>query len=306
MPADAAGTAGDVVLASLADYSTRLTALTPAVVTDEPDAVHQARVLVRRLRSVLAASRRLFGCAEVARVRAELGGLGDELGRVRDLEVRIAQADEYLGVPAAEAMRRRFVDELRARHRMAHESFVARLESGVAMSAPIEAFLEAALEATPDTAPSSAGLVGPNVLDEQLLAMLTAELCRVLRAEARAENDLASLHRLRRAARRLRYVADAVADAVDPELGSRLRALSASAETVQDLLGANRDGRLFAEELEVLADDGDDDAPSTAGNRAVVATIEAEAAAHLGELPGAMAELRRRASAVTGALGDAD
>jgi len=74
--------------------------------------------------------------------------------------------------------------------------------------------------------------------------------------------------------------------------------LSAAAEAVQDLLGAHRDRRLFAAELEAALRDGDADASAVSGCRAITVTVEAEAASLLSELPRAMAELRDRASVV--------
>ncbi|MGW9169180.1 CHAD domain-containing protein [Agromyces sp. NPDC055658] len=294
MHEDAAGRARAVVIAALAEYSARLSALAPAVSADEHDAVHQARVLVRRIRSVLAAYRRLFDRAEVARVRDELAGLGDELGRVRDLEVRVAQAEARLDARVPAAMRRRLVDDVRARHRRAHARLVAGLSSGGPMAAPIDGFLAAqapARRGEPETrAAVEVGLAGP----------LVAEAARVRRAWARAGSDLASLHRLRRAARRLRYAVDAVTDGPVPVFGDEARAVSVAAEAVQDLLGAHRDACLFADDLAAIGGDGDGGGggggqASIAAYRELAAAVQAEAAARLRGLPAAIDELHVRA-----------
>jgi len=307
MRSDAPGSALGVVLAALADDSARLTALAPAVSADEPDAVHQARVLVRRLRSVLAGARGLLAGlgngdgGDVDRVRADLGALGDELGRIRDLEVRVAQVESYLGAPTTDELLRRLADDLRARHRAAHAGFAARLaastDGGAPMAAPVERFLAGVARGDEHHADGSIST------DRALVGMVAGEAHRVLGvAERSASSDLTSLHRLRRGARRLRYVADAVGGGVGPVRRGEVHELSSAAEAVQDLLGAHRDRRLFAAELDAVLRDGDADANAVAGCRAIAATVEAEAASLLSELPPALAELRDRASAV----GEAD
>jgi len=302
MRSDASGSALGVVLAALADDSARLTALAPAVSADEPDAVHQARVLVRRLRSVLAGARGLLAGlgngdgGDVDRVRADLGALGDELGRIRDLEVRIVQVESYFGAPTTDELLRRLAADLRARHGALHAAFAARLavsaDGGEPMAAPVERFLARAARGEERHADARIST------ERALVALVADEAHRALRLAARSGSDLASRHRLRRAARRLRYVADAVGCGVGPVRRGEVHELSAAAEAVQDLLGAHRDRRLFAAELEAVLRDGDADASAVSGCRAITVTVEAEAASLLSELPRAMAELRDRASVV--------
>lgn len=64
-----------------------LQALREPLRTDEPDAVHQARVATRRLRSVLRTWRPLLKKSVVDNLRAELKWLGGKLGAPRDGEV---------------------------------------------------------------------------------------------------------------------------------------------------------------------------------------------------------------------------
>src|SRR4029453_13227054 len=121
MTEDATGLdAGDAVMSALRAIGERLEELEPAALDDEPDAVHQLRTHVRRLRSVLAAFAPLFDAAAGRSVRRPSGELGRALGTVRDLEVRIQVADVALQEAADEwgldpdavaAMRARLVDE---------------------------------------------------------------------------------------------------------------------------------------------------------------------------------------------------
>src|SRR5215472_8670210 len=53
----------------------------------DPDAVHDARVAVRRLRSTLRTFRPLLPAADLDSIRAELRWLGASLGQVRDAQV---------------------------------------------------------------------------------------------------------------------------------------------------------------------------------------------------------------------------
>src|ERR1700761_8326082 len=80
-------TAGEVVLAYLNAQPARLSVLDLAVHRDKPDAVHQMRITVRRLRSTLQSFTAIVSKAETAHVRAELKWLGGVLGDARDAEV---------------------------------------------------------------------------------------------------------------------------------------------------------------------------------------------------------------------------
>jgi inorganic triphosphatase YgiF len=87
----ASASAGDVITAYLAGQVATMKALDPAVRGNEPDAVHQMRIAVRRLRSTL----RTFGTGiwlrqdgqAVGQIAADLKWLGSQLGGPRDAEV---------------------------------------------------------------------------------------------------------------------------------------------------------------------------------------------------------------------------
>ncbi|WP_157875950.1 CYTH and CHAD domain-containing protein, partial [Streptacidiphilus griseoplanus] len=87
-PQEADGpTAGDAVLAHLAEHIGRLVALDAAVRRDQPDSVHQMRVATRRLRSALRSFRKVLDRRATDPVADELKWLGAELGADRDREV---------------------------------------------------------------------------------------------------------------------------------------------------------------------------------------------------------------------------
>src|SRR6478735_7040916 len=85
---------------------------TAAALADEPDGVHQHRVRVRRLRSVLAGFRDSLDGPAADDVRARFREWGGELGVVRDMEVRAEVAETELAAAgiADPAMIHRLVD----------------------------------------------------------------------------------------------------------------------------------------------------------------------------------------------------
>ena len=97
-------TAGSAVVAALTALIVRLDEAERTAVLDEPDAVHQARILVRRQRSVLRTFRPLFDRDRVDELRESLDELGDELGDVRDIEVRVEHAEHHLDEGAPREM----------------------------------------------------------------------------------------------------------------------------------------------------------------------------------------------------------
>ncbi|RXZ48390.1 CHAD domain-containing protein, partial [Agromyces binzhouensis] len=134
--ADADADAGMAVVAALIAVQDRFHEFLPRALGDEPDALHQLRTNVRRLRSVLGAYGAVFDEAVATELRRRLRELGRELGTVRDLEVRvqvaeaaIADADEA-GRFASDAERERvravLVDDERTAHDRAHARFVER------------------------------------------------------------------------------------------------------------------------------------------------------------------------------------
>src|SRR3954447_19744960 len=92
-------TAGGVVRGYLAEQVVRLAAAGPGLRTGDAEAVHDARVATRRLRTALAVYRPALDRAVGDPVRADLAELGRALGAVRDAQVQ------------RRAYRRRLADE---------------------------------------------------------------------------------------------------------------------------------------------------------------------------------------------------
>lgn len=244
--------AGDAALAAVRAIGERIDELEPAAVDDEPDAVHQLRTHVRRLRSVLAAYTPLFDAAVVQTVRRSYRELGRELGTVRDLEVRILVAEAALQDAAEEwgldsdavgAMRARLVDDEVEAHRLAHARFVERqrMPRADVRRDALAAFLDAAPRTPRAGEPAADGLGD----------LLEREASRAVRRADRlgGSSDGERLHDVRKAGRRLRYAAEAVTEEPVALFGDRARALAEAGEELHDVLGDHRDDVLFAEHV---------------------------------------------------------
>ncbi|MFD3446292.1 CHAD domain-containing protein [Microbacteriaceae bacterium 4G12] len=246
-------TAIDAVTASLRTLVDDLLAADPAVRRDDTESVHEMRKVVRRLRSVLAASRRVLDREQADALRARLATLGRVLGEARDAEVRAARATTGVDALPADVgdrrLRNRLIANARRDYRRAHRKLLTFL-SGAEYFGLLDALDE--FVAAP---PASKRATDP--AGKAIRRALEKEVDRSLRraGEARsagAADALDAQHGARKAARRLRYVAEAA------HAGGGIRsrgdlekvvALAAAAEEVQDVLGDHRDASVFAEHV---------------------------------------------------------
>ena len=210
-----------------------------------PDAIHDMRVATRRLRAALALFRGVVALPRAAR-RPRLRWIARRLGRVRDLDVRIALlAERYLPAVAGREAARvdRLVADFVAERRRAHQ----RLRKGLVR--PRYRRLRAALGAWVRRAEFAVG-------EDAGAARFMADAVdragqRVGGHEAMHDRHptAAALHDLRIAVKRLRYALDFHADTC----GLAFDAERAVARDLQDCLGEMRDhDLLFAR----LAEDG--------------------------------------------------
>ncbi|MDR6970231.1 CHAD domain-containing protein [Leifsonia shinshuensis] len=226
-----------VLMYALVEVSAELAEQLVAIETGGEDAVHQARTRVRRLRSILAVFRKAFDEEEQRRMRARLKRLGHRLGDVRDLDVRardlegllseqtdpaVADAVEAMAARARAQYGRALDDLLRHVRSRGHRELLADLQS-FAAAPPL----------------SEDGSAHPHRVARKGLRRAAR---RVLRVEG---ERLEERHAARKAARRLRYAAEAVAD----DLGGDAVRLAEAAEELQDALGEHRDLVLLARHL---------------------------------------------------------
>jgi CHAD domain-containing protein len=197
-----------IVVGAVRELVQELLRSDPLARADAADAIHGMRTTVRRLRSVLAVYSRLFDKTAVADLRLELEHLGIELGRARDVEVRGRRAAaELAGVsdPNADAETR-----LVGGARLDHADGLERVRSYLVSTRYYRLLdaLDAFAEWPPLTAKAAraAGAEISRDLRKAISAVGTAT-ARV----AEADDPDAALHGVRKAVRRLRYAAEAVA-----------------------------------------------------------------------------------------------
>lgn len=225
----------DLVSAALEDGVARLVRNDALLLRDEggPEAVHQARVATRRLRSDLRTFRGALDVGWTRQLRAELDWLGDVLGAARDADVLLARLTERgSAMPAAGAPGVDEVCSALAAHRaQAHAALREALRSE-RHRALIERLTESArTPALTDEAARPAGSAAVSIMRASWRA-----LERRVDSLADAPAD-AELHAVRIRAKRCRYAAEACA----PLLGKPARRLARAAASLQDVLGELND-----------------------------------------------------------------
>jgi CHAD domain-containing protein len=289
--ADRTTTVDDVIRSIILGVADRLIGTQSAAIQNAPDGVHQHRTSVRRLRSVLAGFRDHLDEPAAHDLRVQFAEWGHQLGTVRDFEVQADVAERAmadLGIEDAD-MRRRLVDVEREENARAHVRLCELFDGprSVARMSALERFT---------VAPTS--LSTADAAADVLEKVARREARRVRQAAKRNDETIESLHVVRKAGRRLRYVAEALHDA-DPEVfGAAFEELAAAGERVHDILGDHRDELIFIDRLQLSRAQA-----GRAGERvehydALIDRSKERAETTLGGLGDALAELRSAAAAV--------
>lgn len=217
----------DPVHRAVAEQVAELLAWDRAVRADADDAVHQMRVTIRQIRSLLQASEEDFGLNDDATILSELRELAGVLGIARDAEVLTDRYRDALDALPPELVRgpvrQRLVDGGWLRYK-------AGLNRSLkAMRSPRYFRLLDALDEVVITTPPP---------DEEHPHTTIRQGYKRVRNRARAAEEAVdehaldeALHRVRKAAKRLRYVAAATGDSQ----------VSSDAKTIQGLLGDLQD-----------------------------------------------------------------
>lgn len=277
-------TAGEMLADIVGDLAARAGARAPAALADEPDAVHQLRTTVRRLRNVLAAFSAYVEPSAVGGLRARLGEYGDRLGEVRDLEVRAQWCEEVAAEVGLDGvLRGRLVGPLLEAHAKAHDELVSWSASPEARS------LSAALHGWTDASRLAHGAARPAPAVAQ--EVLVAQGERVLDHADGFRADAEAAHALRKAARRLRHTAEAVTRPPVEVLGPDAAALGQIGARIQSLLGDHRDALLLTE---YVRESLPDDAAPRAAYLTVVEAAERAADAAIAAVPEQLEELEAR------------
>jgi CHAD domain-containing protein len=197
-----------------------------AVRADADDAVHQMRVTIRQIRSLLQASEADFGLTDDATILTELRELAGVLGIARDAEVLTERYQDALDALAPELIRgpvrerlidggwERYKNGLSRSHKAMRSTRYFRL---------LDALDEVVVTSAADSEyPHATITSGYRRLRKRVKA---AE-------QATNEPDLdEALHAIRKAAKRLRYVAAATGE----------KKVSERAKAIQSLLGDHQD-----------------------------------------------------------------
>lgn len=194
---------------------------------DDPEDLHQHRVGIRKLRSLLG-SARMLEPEWSAGLRAELEWIGDLMNPVRDLDVMVPylRADMALLDPAEAAVVERFIAGLGTEREAARKKMLEGLESDRYLD------LLRTLEA------ATVSLVVRPAEDD-----LQSGAARRFRKMRKSAKNLSSppededLHRVRRLAKKARYTADLV----KPTGGKKVAKYLADIKQVQEVLGDFQD-----------------------------------------------------------------
>ena len=200
---------------------------------EDPEAVHQARVATRRIRSTLRTFSKLLDEEWTDRLRADLKWLADLLGQVRDTDVLLERFSGHLAeLPAADAKAGRWLlarlagqrDDARRRllGAMASQKYLVLLDDLVAAAA------------APALLP---GADGPAA---EVMPALVAKPWKKLRKEVRGAGDDPpdhELHQIRIRAKRARYAAEAV----EPVIGKPAGDFADAVADIQSELGDHQD-----------------------------------------------------------------
>jgi len=270
----------------LAVSTERLIAHDAAVrVGDDPEGVHQARVAARRLRSGLLTLRPMLDRSWCDALRAELGWFGDELGRVRDVDVLGQRLrDHALLLPDDDASSvARVLDRLWVRRE------AARTELLSAMREPrYVALLDSLVEAAqhPRVLEESADVPAIDVVAGVMEAPWARLHASCRRLDARSTD--VELHEARIRAKRVRYAAEALV----PVFGKPAKRFARRAGTLQQVFGDHQDAVMAIAWLREQAGGATPRVAFTAGRLAgIEATARDEARR---AWPAAWADLRRK------------
>lgn len=211
----------------------------------DPEYLHQARVALRRLRSVF----RVFGTAVArepfAALLEQLKALGQTLGAARDWDVFVT---EMLVRSASEVTSHSGIADLKKRAQAARRSTGQAARNAVA--APAYTGMLLRLSATLNA--GSLGGDGAHVaaaLTQFAAAALARQHSRVVKRGRRIEQlTFQDLHRLRIAVKRLRYIAEFFLSLAPKKARNYIRALS----ELQDLLGTLNDNAVAWRLLDTL------------------------------------------------------
>lgn len=218
----------------------------------DPDELHQYRVAIRRLRSVLKTSP-MFG-ADGETVRTELRWIGGLTGPVRDLDVLLMRLrDEITDFDDADRAAAETLISAFAAERSGERRKVRRAFSGARYAKLLRAV--AGLATRPESELDDAAAAS-NVEGTQLVGSLRKPYKRLAKAVDALGQDPpdGDLHALRIHSKRLRYAAETALPSAHKSEAKRLKAVVKASKRLQDILGSHQDAVVAAERIRALLD----------------------------------------------------
>ncbi len=277
-----ATTAGDALLAYLRAQHNELLRHAPGARAGTPESIHQARVAVRRLRSLLATTRSLFDDGAVRDLRSELRWLSAALGAARDPWVAATRLAELLAAEPRDLAPGKAAALIGAE--LEALTATGRATARTALDSERYAELLARMGRLCAAPPFAAKASGrPRKTFRKLLARDEARLRRAVQRLPRPAGPLpgqdaaagpsaglpissatrdGGLHEVRKAAKRLRYAAEFVVEYGTGGGRKRSRRVSqaertaAAARGIQAILGQHQDSvvaRALLRDLAVAA-----------------------------------------------------
>ncbi|QRP45097.1 CHAD domain-containing protein [Amycolatopsis sp. FDAARGOS 1241] len=226
----------------------------------DPEDLHQMRVALRRMRSVLKTSGSLIG-PTAEPVRVELGWLGQSLGEVRDYDVLIGHLREVIaGFDVRDqAAGRRLVSKF-VTERSAARRRLTRALSSARYSALLQSVAQ--LTRTPDHEIDSAPIAsGDLAADVRKPFRRLDKAVRTLPADP-PDDDL---HTLRIYGKKLRYTAELARSSAKKKQALRLADLVKATRKLQTVLGDHQDAVVAADRVRGLLPDADGEIGFIAG-----------------------------------------
>lgn len=265
--------AAAVVTVYVAAQIQEVLAQDPGVRLEEPESVHNMRSAVRRIRSALAAYRKLYSARPVRHVRDELKWLGQVLGGPRDAEVLLDRLRGHLGeLPPSQGVAAAS-DRVERKVGGAFDDGYRHLQEALRSDRYFRLLDD--LEAFRDAPPvRSEAVVRGRRESAKAVDKSARRLRRSHKAATRARRGTDhenALHQVRKDAKRLRHVAETAALV----RGKRARKVAKAAQRQQKILGNFHDAVIARDLLGAIGSDTEMAAPEAAALTAL-RTLQAE------------------------------
>lgn len=213
-----------VLIPALRVLSEEIREITPRLSTDDPEAIHDLRVALRRLRSLLRPARRIFGRFHADFVRAELGRVAQMTNTIRDEEALHETLTKFATTPRLRGLVAKLMKPRAARDRGRRNAFARAVATGAIEQAcrSLDALLHLPVHPRRDG--------DGKRFAAKVLARAEKDIDKLGVPD---DADVEGLHAVRIAYKRVRYLAMGLAPLLDPET----ELVRKRAERVQKRLG---------------------------------------------------------------------